>query len=88
MQKHFLLTFLSVFALTLACGATAVGIALLYPALNSVQERSWRTGDAHSPKIFFCVDRVLRARLADACFFWNQDRKIRLEDRVEALKGC
>jgi glycyl-tRNA synthetase beta chain len=31
-------------------------------------------------------ERVLRARLADARFFWNQDRKIRLEDRVEALK--
>ncbi len=28
----------------------------------------------------------LRARLADARFFWDQDRKIRLEDRVEALK--
>jgi glycyl-tRNA synthetase beta chain len=32
-------------------------------------------------------ERVLRARLADARFFWDQDRKIRLEDRVEALKG-
>jgi glycyl-tRNA synthetase beta chain len=31
-------------------------------------------------------ERVLRARLADACFFWDQDRKIRLEDRVDALK--
>jgi len=30
--------------------------------------------------------RVLRARLADARFFWDQDRKIRLADRVEALK--
>jgi glycyl-tRNA synthetase beta chain len=30
--------------------------------------------------------RVLRARLADARFFWEQDLKIRLEDRVEALK--
>src|SRR6266700_3913133 len=30
--------------------------------------------------------RVLRARLADARFFWEQDRKTRLEDRVEALK--
>jgi glycyl-tRNA synthetase beta chain len=28
----------------------------------------------------------LRARLADARFFWDQDRKLRLEDRVEALK--
>jgi glycyl-tRNA synthetase beta chain len=32
-------------------------------------------------------ERVLRARLADARFFWDQDRKIRLEDRVEALKS-
>jgi glycyl-tRNA synthetase beta chain len=31
-------------------------------------------------------ERVLRARLADAPFFWDQDSKIRLEDRVEALK--
>jgi glycyl-tRNA synthetase beta chain len=30
--------------------------------------------------------RVLRARLSDARFFWDQDRKIRFEDRVEALK--
>ncbi len=30
-------------------------------------------------------ERVLRARLADARFFWDQDRKVRLEDRVEAL---
>ncbi len=32
-------------------------------------------------------ERVLRARLADAKFFWDQDRKVRLESRVEALKG-
>ena len=32
-------------------------------------------------------ERVLRARLADARFFWDQDRKIRLEDRIEALKS-
>jgi glycyl-tRNA synthetase beta chain len=31
-------------------------------------------------------ERVLKARLADARFFWDQDRKIRLEDRVESLK--
>jgi glycyl-tRNA synthetase beta chain len=30
-------------------------------------------------------ERVLRARLADARFFWDQDRRIRLEDRVPAL---
>ncbi len=32
-------------------------------------------------------ERVLRARLADARFFWERDRKVRLEDRVEALKN-
>ena len=31
-------------------------------------------------------ERVLRARLSDARFFWDQDRKVPLEDRVEALK--
>ncbi len=30
-------------------------------------------------------ERVLRARLADARFFWDQDRKRKLEDRVAAL---
>jgi glycyl-tRNA synthetase beta chain len=31
--------------------------------------------------------RVLAARLADARFFWNEDQKVRLEDRLEKLKG-
>jgi glycyl-tRNA synthetase beta chain len=31
-------------------------------------------------------ERVLRARFADAQFFWNTDRKLRLESRVDALK--
>jgi glycyl-tRNA synthetase beta chain len=31
-------------------------------------------------------ERVLKARLADARFFWDQDRKVPLEARVEALK--
>jgi glycyl-tRNA synthetase beta chain len=31
-------------------------------------------------------ERVLRARLADARFFWEQDRRVRLDSRVEALK--
>ncbi|HEY2752888.1 glycine--tRNA ligase subunit beta [Phenylobacterium sp.] len=31
--------------------------------------------------------RVLSARLSDARFFWNEDRKLRLEDRLEKLKG-
>lgn len=31
-------------------------------------------------------ERVLRARLADARFFWDQDRKMRLEDRLPRLR--
>ena len=31
--------------------------------------------------------KVLTARLADARFFWNEDRKTRLEDRLEKLKS-
>jgi len=32
-------------------------------------------------------ERVLSARLADAKFFWDQDRKTKLEDRVRELGG-
>ncbi len=32
-------------------------------------------------------ERVLRARLSDAKFFWDQDRKLRLEERLPALAG-
>lgn len=32
-------------------------------------------------------ERVLRARLSDAKFFWDQDRKIRLESRLHELKS-
>ena len=32
-------------------------------------------------------ERVLRARLSDAKFFWDEDRKRSLESRVEDLKG-
>ena len=32
-------------------------------------------------------ERVLRARLADARFFWDQDRRQSLEDRLPALEG-
>ncbi|MBW8816514.1 MAG: glycine--tRNA ligase subunit beta [Caulobacterales bacterium] len=31
--------------------------------------------------------KVLSARLSDARFFWEEDRKVRLEDRLEKLKG-
>jgi glycyl-tRNA synthetase beta chain len=32
-------------------------------------------------------ERVLRARLADAMFFWNEDQKVKLETRLDALKN-
>ena len=32
-------------------------------------------------------ERVLRARLSDAMFFWKEDRKVKLESRLEALKN-
>jgi len=32
-------------------------------------------------------ERVLRSRLSDAKFFWDQDRKVRLEERLPALKN-
>jgi glycyl-tRNA synthetase beta chain len=32
-------------------------------------------------------ERVVRARLSDAKFFWETDKKIRLEDRLEKLKN-
>ncbi|TVR07484.1 MAG: glycine--tRNA ligase subunit beta [Salinarimonadaceae bacterium] len=32
-------------------------------------------------------ERVVRARLSDARFFWETDRKVRLEDRLEKLKS-
>jgi glycyl-tRNA synthetase beta chain len=32
-------------------------------------------------------ERVLRARLADARFFWDQDRKVPLSDRADGLKN-
>jgi glycyl-tRNA synthetase beta chain len=32
-------------------------------------------------------ERVIRPRLADAAFFWETDRRLRLEDRCDALKA-
>ena len=32
-------------------------------------------------------ERVLRARLSDAKFFWDQDRKVELESRIQTLAG-
>ena len=38
-------------------------------------------------KIIRGYEKVLRARLSDALFFYNEDRKGRLEERIEGLKG-
>src|SRR4051812_12060725 len=38
-------------------------------------------------KIVAGNERVVRARLSDAKFFWDTDRKTRLEDRLERLKS-
>ncbi|MBM3802573.1 MAG: glycine--tRNA ligase subunit beta [Acidimicrobiia bacterium] len=40
---------------------------------------------SHAALIRAGHERVLRARLADAGFFWDLDRKVKLEDRVEKL---
>ena len=32
-------------------------------------------------------ERVLAARLADAKFFFDEDRKVKLEERAKKLKG-
>ncbi len=43
-------------------------------------------GSARRANIIAGNERVLRARLSDAKFFWDQDRKVPLSDRVPALK--
>ncbi len=42
--------------------------------------------ESHFEKIRAGHERVLRARLADASFFWELDRKVLLEDRVDKLR--
>ena len=44
-------------------------------------------GDDDGKAIVAGNERVLRARLSDAKFFWDQDRKVKLEDRVPGLKA-
>ena len=42
---------------------------------------------AKDPKVVISGnERVLRARLSDAMFFWREDQKVSLESRLEALK--
>lgn len=43
-------------------------------------------GKAHLEVVAHGNERVLRARLSDAEFFFNEDRKLTLEDRLEKLK--
>ncbi len=43
-------------------------------------------GSEHIDTIAHGNERVLRARLSDAEFFFNEDRKVKLEDRLEKLK--
>ncbi len=43
--------------------------------------------EQHHDRIRLGHERVLRARLADAAFFWDVDQKVLLEDRVQKLSG-
>lgn len=43
-------------------------------------------GHDHLDTVIAGNEKVLRARLADARFFWNEDRSRRLADRVESLR--
>ncbi|HKC74768.1 MAG TPA: glycine--tRNA ligase subunit beta [Chloroflexota bacterium] len=43
--------------------------------------------DAHLENVRHGNEKVLRARLADARFFWDEDRRCRLEDRLDTLKA-
>lgn len=45
-----------------------------------------KTDAAGTANVISGNERVLRARLSDAKFFWDQDRKARLDSRVPALK--
>ena len=56
------------------------------PAPRFVMVANTETADGNAA-IVAGNERVLRARLADARFFWDQDRRQKLEDYVPALKG-
>lgn len=62
----------------------ADGEAALAPAFIAVANIEASDGGA---LIAAGAARVLAARLADAEFFWNEDRRHRLEDRLEKLAG-
>jgi len=58
----------------------------LLPAFVAIANRDPR-GGGKATVIRAGNERVLRARLADALFFWRQDRQKRLADRLPALDG-
>lgn len=58
----------------------------LLPRFISIANRDPRGGGKASI-IRAGNERVLRARLADALFFWREDQKKRLEDRLPELEG-
>ena len=73
---------------------TAMRTHQKYFALLDRETAAWRRASRSSPMsrradggkaIVAGNERVLRARLSDARFFWDQDRKQRLESRVPAL---
>jgi len=55
---------------------------LLLPAFIAVGNG----GDASLDKVRHGNEKVLRARLSDARFFWDEDRRRRLDDRLDGLK--
>ncbi|MBC6404217.1 MAG: glycine--tRNA ligase subunit beta [Rhodospirillales bacterium] len=57
----------------------------LAPAFLVVAEGEAPKGSVRRANIVSGNERVLRARLSDARFFWEQDRKILLSDRRQAL---
>jgi glycyl-tRNA synthetase beta chain len=58
----------------------------LLPCFVSIANRDPRSG-GKAATIRSGNERVLRARLADALFFWREDQKTPLESRVESLGG-
>lgn len=58
----------------------------LLPKFVAIANRDPRGGGKASVIRAGC-ERVLRARLADALFFWREDKKTRLEDRLAQLEG-
>jgi len=57
------------------------------PAEPEVPEAERRRAALRSGAIVAGNERVLRARLSDAQFFWDQDRKTKLASRVPRLDG-